>query len=210
MTADRGFFVAIDGPSGIGKTTVVSQLRQLLADQGYPVFATGEPTRTLIGNLARYGTDDHRGFALACLVTADRYEHLDHEIRPALKAGKIVLSDRYLASTLVLQRLDEVPSDFLWLLNQYADRPDLYVILSGDITRARQRAVQRGLYSRFHRGGREAGIAEAALYESVADDLAQRGFKVVVHDTTGEASGDVAEAIAAMILREWPPQVGEA
>ena len=203
MSPRRGFFAAIDGPSGIGKSTVVRQLAQLLSGQGYPVLATSEPTRTPIGNLARFGTDDYRGLALACLVTADRYQHLDLEVRPALRAGKIVLSDRYVASTFVLQRLDAVAPEYLWLLNQYADRPDLYVILRGDIARARQRATQRGLYSRFHRGGQEAGTTEAALYVEVATELAERGFKVVVYDTAEKTPSDVAEAIAAMILDEW-------
>lgn len=206
MSRRRGFFAAIDGPSGMGKSTVVRQLACLLADQGYPVLATREPTSTPLGNLARFGTGDYRGLALACLVTADRYQHLNHEIRPALGAGKIVLSDRYVASTLVLQRLDAVSPEYLWLLNQYADRPDLYVILSGDVSRACQRAAQRGLYSRFHRGGQEAGTTEAALYASAASELARRGFNVVVHDTAGATPNEIAETLAAMILDGWSRQ----
>jgi dTMP kinase len=206
MSPVRGFFAAIDGPSGVGKTTIVRRLAHLLSSQGYPVFATREPTDTPLGNLVRFGTDDYPGITLACLVTADRYQHLDHEIRPALSAGKVVLSDRYLASTLVLQRLDAVPNGYLWLLNQYADPPDLYVFLGGDVSRARERAARRGVYSRFHRGGREAGIAEAAMYASVANELARRGYKVVVHDSAVETADQVVQSIAAVILNEWSPQ----
>ena len=149
----QGFFAAIDGPSGIGKSTLTGLVADRLTAHGCSVTATKEPTATPLGSLARFGTDDYQGLTLACLVAADRYQHLEHEIRPALQAGRIVLCDRYIASSLVLQRLDGVSPEFVWQLNQHADRPDLSIILSGDASSARERAEKRGLYSRFHRGG---------------------------------------------------------
>jgi dTMP kinase len=123
MNTHRGFFVAIDGPSGIGKTTLTGLLADQLTTYGCSVMATKEPTATPLGSLARFGTDDYHGLTLACLVAADRYQHLEHEIRPALQAGRIVLCDRYLASSLVLQRMDGVSPEFVWQLHQHADRP---------------------------------------------------------------------------------------
>ncbi len=63
---------------------------------------------------------------------ADRYHHLDTEIRPRLKAGQTVISDRYIPSGLVMQRFDGVDPAFLWAPNAEADRPDLCVILEAD------------------------------------------------------------------------------
>ena len=91
----QGFFVAIDGPSGIGKSTLTGLLADRLIAHGCSVMATKEPTATPLGSLARFGTDDYQGLTLACLVAADRYQHLEHEIRPALQAGRLVLCDRY-------------------------------------------------------------------------------------------------------------------
>jgi dTMP kinase len=206
MNAQRGFFAAIDGPSGVGKTTITCLLADQLAARGYPVAATREPTATALGTLARYGTDDYHGLTLACLVAADRYHHLEHEIRPALHAGQLVLCDRYIASSLVLQQLDGVPPGFLWQLNQHADRPDLYVILSGDTARTRGRAEQRGHYSRFHRGGILAGQAEAALYEKTATEMTGRGFTVLTHDIGTQTALEAADSLTAAIVARWRPQ----
>jgi dTMP kinase len=200
MSTQRGFFVAIDGPSGIGKSTITGLLAGQLTAGGCCVLATKEPTATPLGSLARFGTDDYHGLTLACLVAADRYQHLEREIRPAIHAGQIVLCDRYLASSLVLQQLDGVPPAFVWQLNQYADRPDLCIILSGDPTRARQRAEKRGLYSRFHRGGHATGVAEAALYAKIATDLAEHGFEVMTHNIDAQEPAQIAAALAPAVL----------
>ncbi len=177
-----GFFVAVDGPSGVGKSTITAALARQLAAAGVPVHATKEPTTGPIGELARFGTDDCQGIALACLVAADRYHHLDTDIRPALAGGAVVVCDRYVASSLVLQGLDGVPADFLWTLVAAADRPDLTVILTGEAAQSRERAARRGLYSRFHRGGVEAGAAEAVAYQTAAAELEAAGYAVLVQD----------------------------
>ncbi len=206
----HGFFVAIDGPSGIGKSTLTGLLADRLTAHGCSVTATKEPTATPLGSLARFGTDDYQGLTLACLVAADRYQHLEHEIRPALQAGRLVLCDRYLASSLVLQRLDGVSPEFVWQLNQHADRPDLCIILSGDASYARERAEKRGLYSRFHRGGQVVSMAEAALYATAATELAEHGFAVLTHDIATQTPGEVAEALAAGVLARLEDQAGDA
>ena len=206
----QGFFVAIDGPSGIGKSTLTGMLADRLTAHGCSVMATKEPTATPLGSLARFGTDDYQGLTLACLVAADRYQHLEHEIRPALQAGRLVLCDRYLASSLVLQRLDGVSPEFVWQLHQHADRPDLCIILSGDASYARERAEKRGLYSRFHRGGQVVSMAEAALYATVATELAEHGFAVLTHDIRTQTPSEVAETLAVAVLARLEDQAGDA
>jgi dTMP kinase len=210
MNMHHGFFVALDGPSGIGKSTLIGLLADRLTACGCSVIATKEPTATPLGSLARFGTDDYHGLTLACLVAADRYQHLEHEIRPALQAGRLVVCDRYLASSLVLQRLDGVSPEFVWQLNQHVDRPDLCIILSGDASCARERAEKRGLYSRFHRGGQAVGMAEAALYTTAATELAEHGFPVLTHDVGTQTPGEVAETLAAAVLARLQDQAGDA
>jgi dTMP kinase len=185
-------FLVLDGPSGVGKTTVTALLADLVAADGWEVHRTKEPTRTRLGETARYGTDDYHGLTLACLVTADRYHHLETEVRPALAAGKVVICDRYLATSLVLQRLDGVDGDFIWTLNRYADRPGLTIILTGDPVRSRARAAARGIHSRFHRGGPEAGLRERERYVQVAAELAEAGFPVHLHEVGEQKPEEVA------------------
>jgi dTMP kinase len=121
-----------------------------------------------------------------------------------------VICDRYLASSLVLQRLDGVSPGFVWQLNQHADRPDLCIILSGDASRAPERAEKRGLYSRFHRGGQVVSMAEAALYATAAAELAEHGFAVLTHDIGTQTPGEVAETLAAAVLARMQDQAGDA
>jgi dTMP kinase len=208
MSTKRGLFVTIDGPSGIGKSTVVAVLADRLVARGRCVLATKEPTATPLGSLTRFGTDDYQGLALACLVAADRYQHLGQEIRPAMAAGKLVLCDRYIASSLVLQRLDGVAPEYLWQLNAHTDRPDLSVILTGEHGQARERAEQRGLYSRFHRGGTATTAIETALYRTVANELAQAGYDVLVHDIDRQTPEEVARVLCTVILARAGGQAG--
>lgn len=158
--------------------------------------------------MTRFGTDDYYGLTLACLVAADRYQHLGHEIRPALAAGSIVVCDRYVASSLVLQRLDGVAPDFLWQLNAQADKPDLTVILLGDPACVRERAEQRGLYSRFHRGGQAAGATESALYRLVAAELEQPGNDVLVCEVGEQTPREVTDALFAEVRNRVEAQPG--
>ncbi|MFI9639422.1 dTMP kinase [Micromonospora sp. NPDC051925] len=196
-----GRFIVLDGPSGVGKTTAAALLASLVAADGWEVHQTKEPSHTRLGETARHGTDDYRGLTLACLVAADRYHHLETEIRPALAAGKVVVCDRYLATSLVLQRLDGVEGDFIWALNQYVDRPDLTIILTGDPARSRARAAARGIHSRFHRGGPEAGRQERERYDQAAVELTRAGFSVHRHEVGEQNPEEVAAALLQQVRR---------
>ena len=141
-----GFFVPLDGMAGAGKTTTVRLLGAHLHDLGYRVHTTAEPTRDHLGALARRETDRYRGTALACLIAADRYHHIETEIHPRLQRGQIVLCDRYVTSSYVLQQIDGVPLGFLEGLNAGADRSDLAVILLTAPEIAAARIAGRGAH----------------------------------------------------------------
>lgn len=94
---DRGMFVSVDGPSGAGKSTIVHHLAQLLVAAGEQVHVTAEPSTGPIGQLCRELTETVTGHALACLYAADRYHHVETEVRKHTEAGKTVISDRYLS-----------------------------------------------------------------------------------------------------------------
>lgn len=195
-----GLFVVVDGPSGVGKSTVTPLVAARLNANGSPALATSEPTRTELGDLTRYGTHEIRGLAMACLVAADRYHHLETTIRPALAEGIIVVCDRYLPSSLVLQTTDGVPEEFVWNLHRHADPPDLTVVLIGDPTTSRRRAAKRGTYSRFHEEGELAGAAEQARYLEVANELHRRGLAVTTVEVGHRTADEVAAEVTAAVL----------
>ncbi|WP_322778100.1 dTMP kinase, partial [Frankia sp. Cas4] len=183
----------------------VQHVRAELAAQGVPVVATKEPSDSALGKLARQGTDEYRGLVLACLVAADRYYHLEYDIRPALRAGYVVICDRYVPTTLVLQRIDGVEPSFLAQLNQYADKPDLTVILTGEPRQSEQHAADRGVYSRFHQGGVAARVVEDRLYRDVAHHLRETGQDVLHYEVRDEP----AETVAAVVLNAVLERLGQ-
>jgi dTMP kinase len=180
---ERGMFVSVDGPSGVGKSTIVRHLAQMLVAHGEGVHVTPEPSNGPIGKLCRELTESVTGHALACLYAADRYHHVEHEMRPQTEAGKTVISDRYIPSGLVMQRFDGIDLAFLWQLNAEIDRPDLAVILEADPDIISERLTERGPHNRFQLTS-SSSHAEVHFYHQATDRLIQAGFAVLRVDCT--------------------------
>lgn len=194
----RGVLVALDGPGGVGKSTTAGIAVDLLGDAGVPVHATAQPSRSALGELARHGTDTYEGMALACLCAADRHHQLATEIVPALRAGDVVVCDRYVASSLVLQGLDGIAPETVWRLNQGVYRPDLTVILHGDPAVIAQRLRRRGAHSRFERAP-DGSAHESRLYEQAVRFLRVAGWPVTPIDATAEGPATIADRIVSLV-----------
>jgi dTMP kinase len=190
-----GFFLTIDGPGGIGKSTTVTAVAQRLAEAGHIVHVTTEPSHSPLGQATRHLAEEVHGEALALLVAADRRHHLRTEIRPHLAQSRIVVCDRYMASSLVLQRLDGVDFDFIRAINAGIELPDLAVLLTTDAATITDRLTTRGAHHRFERDPGNVQ-RELDLYQDAARIL--RALSVTV------ASIDIATAspdeVASLIL----------
>ncbi|MFI6581047.1 dTMP kinase [Embleya sp. NPDC050493] len=197
-----GEFFTIDGPGGVGKSTVTAAVALELRTIGVAVYQTREPSDTPLGLLARNGTDTYQGMAMACLIAADRYAHLDEEIRPALARGETVVCDRYVASSLVLQVLDGVDLDVVWELNRHADMPDVAVILNARTDVIERRLTGRGAHSRYERD--PAGTArECAAFREAATFLMAAGVRVLQLDASNDGPAAVASAVVAAVRGPW-------
>lgn len=135
---DKGVFVAFEGGEGAGKSTQSERLSAWLRADGFKVISTREPGDTPVGSKLRQivldpatGELSHRTEAL--LYAADKSEHVDTVVRPALDRGDIVVTDRYVDSTLAYQGAgralvrDEVEAVARWATASL--RPHLTVLL---------------------------------------------------------------------------------
>lgn len=104
----RGLFISIEGPDGSGKTTQIEELEKYFINMGYEVVITREPGGTTISEKIRKIILDVENKALsdmteALLYAASRAQHVQEKIKPALESGKVVISDRFVDSSIVYQ-----------------------------------------------------------------------------------------------------------
>jgi dTMP kinase len=192
--SSSGLFISVDGPSGIGKSTTVRALGQLIAEDGKTVHLTCEPSQGPIGQLARQLTDTVHGNALACLYAADRYHHLASEITPRLDAGNVAITDRYIPSALVMQQLDGIDPDYLWRVNARARKPDLAVILDAEPPVIAERLRDKGPHNRLQRLP-SSSQTEWHHYQQACQRLADAGWTIHRIDCTATTVIDVARQI---------------
>ncbi|GAA0989202.1 hypothetical protein GCM10009555_072660 [Acrocarpospora macrocephala] len=167
-------FIAVEGPNGVGKSTSAALLAKRLAERGASVHLTTEPSDSPLGRLARSSESGLAGRALALAIAADRAAHLDAEILPALGTGQHVISDRYVQSSLVLQRLDGLGPAEIWRYNAFARPPDLSFYLQHDPQTIQTRLNERRIQSRLERVGTPE--RELELYDAAFRFLGQRGW----------------------------------
>ena len=132
MIGMRGSFICLEGIDGSGKTTQAKLLVEKLRLNFDSVY-TAEPSDGKVGSFIRnsylYGENRLSGVIEALLFAADRVEHVENEVIPALSAGKIVVSDRYIYSSLAYQGAAGLNLEWIEQINQYSLRPDLGIFV---------------------------------------------------------------------------------
>ena len=147
-----GFFLTLEGIEGGGKTTQALILAKALRAQGREVLLTREPGGTEVGQVLRRILLEPAATPLASeaellLMLADRAQHVHEVILPGLHANKVVISDRFLDSTIAYQGYGRgIPLDVLERLNAFVCgecMPALTLILDLPVTAGLQRANKR-------------------------------------------------------------------
>jgi dTMP kinase len=177
--AGGGVLIAFEGGEGAGKSTQVRRLQEWLTNEGLVARATFEPGATPSGAGIRAIVLDraHTGISSrseALLYAADRAQHVHDVLRPALDAGEVVITDRFVDSSLAYQGAGRtIPLDDVRMLSRWATQglqPDLTILLDlppeVGLARARGRAVADRLESEslgFHQRVRQTfrALAEA-------------------------------------------------
>ncbi|MBE0477595.1 dTMP kinase [Candidatus Aerophobetes bacterium] len=180
-------FISFEGIDKSGKTTQVNLLAKFLTEKSYPVLLTKEPGGTKIGEkIKKILLEDSQVSPLAelFLYLADRHQHVEKVIKPSLKVGKVVISDRYADASLAYQGYGRgLGIEFVKKLNQKVTdgiMPDITFLLDLEPEKTMPRANRFDRIEKekltFHRRVRE-GYLEMANFEP------QR-FKVIRADTT--------------------------
>lgn len=129
----RGVLICIEGIDASGKTTQARRLVKNLREKGFDAIYTTEPSEGVIGKLIRthilHGEKRVSSVIEALLFAVDRVDHVEREIKPALKNGKIVVSDRYVYSSMAYQGATGLNMKWIETINKWAIRPDLAVYI---------------------------------------------------------------------------------
>lgn len=204
-----GRFISFEGPDGAGKTSVLTAIRTGLVNQlGDQVVYTREPGGNPIAEQVRAVLLDKQNGAMddwteALLYAASRRQHVVETLKPALEAGKLILCDRYLDSSIAYQGGGrELGIDRIWALNEYAIDgllPDLTIFLDlpvetglARIEKGRAETINRldEQTTNFHRRVRQT-------YLTLAERFPERIVKVNANQELARVIEDVRSAIHA-------------
>lgn len=188
-----GVFVAIEGPEGAGKSTQVGLLEEWLRSRGQDPLVTREPGGTPVAEEVRrilLESDRLSARTELLLMLASRSALVEEVIRPALEAGRVVITDRFHLSTLAYQGYGrELPFDDVVRMNRFATgglEPDLTVLLDVE--------PEVGVSRRSGRGGGPDRIERAGA-----------GF----HRRVLEAYRELAASDPGIVRLDGAPSAGE-
>lgn len=132
-TKRKGVFICVEGIDGSGKTTQAHILVEALKKEGFEAVYTTEPSNGVFGKMLRKhileGSRRVPVVVEAVLFAVDRFDHIESEVKPLLKRGKIVVSDRYVYSSIAYQGASSLSKKWLKEINNRAIKPDLSIFI---------------------------------------------------------------------------------
>jgi dTMP kinase len=204
-------FIVLEGIDGSGTTTQLARLASFLESRELPCFVTAEPTKRPEGRLIRSilkGELEADPGTVAYLFAADRHEHLHgrHGIAECLAAGKIVVCDRYVWSSLAYQGLacgEDLPAS----LNARFPKPGLTLFFRIDPEHAMARVSTRQaleIYEKMH-----IQKQVAAAYEKILASELAHPARIVIIDAEKpleDVTAQVRRAVCAQLGLECPDE----
>jgi dTMP kinase len=203
----KGRFVVLEGIDGSGTTTQAALASATLRREGFVVLETGEPSQGPVGALIRQALRGRLGLpaqtgplteeTLALLFAADRLDHLEAEILPALRRGEVVICDRYLLSSLAYQGA-ACSMDWVEDINSAAAPPDLTIFLDvGLETAARRRAARGDSEELFETDERQRRVNRQYAVAVRRREKRERILRIDGNRPLEAVANDVLEAIRA-------------
>src|SRR5215510_13891391 len=206
----RGLFITLEGIDGCGKSTQGEMLAGKLKQRGFEIVVTREPGGTVIGEGVRKLLVSDASVHIApttelLLYVAARAQHVAELIRPAVKAGRMVISDRYTDSTVAFQGYGRgLDLDVIERLNRFATgglKPDLTIVFDLDPNTARSRSGSRpvgGLLGAFDEQHADFHARMRAGYLRMAQNEPSR---IRVVDASGSADETHAQVMSVVLKK---------
>jgi dTMP kinase len=206
----KGLFITFEGPEGSGKSTHSRRLKEELKKEGYDVIHTAEPGSTPLGKKIRdilLEKEDVRlgGLAELLLFEADRAQHVEEVIRPALDEGKMILCDRFNTATFAYQGYAlGMDMGLVETVDHAATggiRPDLIILLDVEAGTGLARAAAAHSKDRMEKRSDEFHDKVRKGYLAIAEKDPER-FKVIkVREEIEETYGLVKKEVHDLIQR---------
>jgi len=198
-------FVVLEGLDGAGTTTQRERIAEALERRGFTVVKTFEPTDGPIGREIRRALRKEPGAAdvttLPWMFVADRADHLARLVEPSLADGKVVLSDRYLPSSVAYQSVEH-PAETVLTLNQFFRVPDITLWVDVPVSVALERIQKRALAS-DHYEDPERLRRVANGYAVAMQELSARGWPIA--KINGDQPIDAVTAACLAAIEEVMP-----
>ena len=218
MARQRSRFITFEGLDGVGKSTQIKNLARWLRARGVDVIITPEPGGTALGQKLRNvllssRTSGLSALAELALMFADRAQHIDELIIPALDRGQWVLSDRFTDSSVAYQGGGrELGSAIVWQLHKLLCHdllPDLTILMvsnpSSSVARARRRNLERPRSrsdeNRFEQESRAFYQRVHEAYLAIAEREPHRVVKVDAKEPVGTVHRKIVKIVEERLLR---------
>jgi dTMP kinase len=209
----RGKFITFEGLDGVGKSTQLENLASYLRQRGIDVVTTREPGGTALGEMLRTVLLSSRTSGLSplaevALMFADRAQHIDEQILPALERGQWVLCDRFTDSSEAYQGGGrELGSELVLHLHKslcHDLQPDLTILMVSDVARTVARARRRNVEqsrsmaedeNRFEKENRAFHNRVLATYNAIAERAPQRVAQVDAADPIAKVQNRIVRIV---------------
>jgi dTMP kinase len=182
----KGKLVVVEGPDGVGRSTHIALLREWLESRGHAVLDTGMTRSALAGKGLKAAKEGHTlgGITMSLFYATDFADRLEHEIIPALRAGFVVLTDRYIYS--LMARAIVRGADPQWMngVYEFALKPDVIIYLHATVDQLVTRTVQSSGFN-YWECGMDLRLGDD-LYDSF---MAYQGRLLKVFDRMSDEYG---------------------
>jgi dTMP kinase len=203
---NKGIFITFEGTDGSGKSTQIALLTEALNKGGFDPVITREPGGTHIGELIRSIILDSANTEMSdvtemLLYAASRAQHVDEIIKPNLEAGRIVISDRFIDSSIAYQGGARGLGSAVTEVNAYAVRefmPDITFLLHAD-TDALFSRITKGSEDRIEAEGLNMQQQVSAAYLELANQYPERIHVIDAAKTATEIHSKIIGQVLKLI-----------